>query len=180
MRVVATTGMPGSGKSLAVDVAEELGYRVVRMGDLVREEAKDRGLEPKAESFGQVASEVREKEGPGAWAKRTAQRVREVNGENVLVDGLRNLAELDVFREAFGDDVLVVAVLASPDTRHDRLQDRGRAEDSEDVQTLRERDRRELGYGLGNAIAMADAYVTNEGSPEEAREALRDVLATAD
>ena len=35
--VVGITGMPGSGKSLAVRVAKEKGYDVVVMGDVIRE-----------------------------------------------------------------------------------------------------------------------------------------------
>lgn len=175
MRVVATTGMPGSGKSLAIDVAEELDIGVVSMGDLVREEVDRRGLEAKPESFGQVASGVREDEGAGAWAERTVERVRELEPETVLVDGMRSLDELEVFREAF-DDVLAVAILASPDTRYERMRKRGRGEDADDEATLAARDRRELDHGLGDAIAMADVFVDNEGHPDETRATLRAVL----
>lgn len=176
MRVVATTGMPGAGKGLAVEVAQELGFDIVRMGDLVREEAERRGLEPVPESFGQVASDLREAEGPEAWARRTVERIQEIGDERILVDGVRNLEELDVLREALGDDLLVVAILASPSTRYERMMKRGRAEDTTDLATLEERDRRELGYGLGDVIAMADIYIDNEGDPEEAQATLRAVL----
>ena len=36
--VIGLAGMPGSGKSLVVDTARELGYDVVVMGDVVRQE----------------------------------------------------------------------------------------------------------------------------------------------
>jgi dephospho-CoA kinase len=176
MRVVATTGMPGSGKSLAVDVAREIGFEVVSMGDLVREETRERGLPPEPESFGKVASKVRDNEGPGAWAKPTAERVASLDAEGVLVDGLRNLEELEILREELGQHVPVVAVLASPETRYRRMMQRGRAEDAEDEANLHERDLRELGYGLGDVIAMADIYVDNEGGPAETKATLRAVL----
>ena len=44
--LVCVVGMPGSGKSLVSQVARELGFDVVVMGDAVREEAKRRGIEP--------------------------------------------------------------------------------------------------------------------------------------
>lgn len=179
MRVVATTGMPGSGKSLAIDVAEQLGYEVVSMGDLVRQETRERGLPAEAESFAKVASEVRAKHGKGAWARPTVDRVEQLEAEGVLVDGLRNLEELDILREELEAEVSVVAILASPDTRYARMLERERAEDAEDAEGLRERDLRELGYGLGGVIAMADTYVHNEGEMEQARTALRDVLGTS-
>lgn len=176
MRVVATTGMPGSGKSLAIEVAEELGFAVVSMGDIVREETRKRGLPADTESFGKVASEVREEEGEGAWAWPTAERVASLDAEGVLVDGMRNLEELEILRDELDEDVLVVAVLASPETRYERMKERGRAEDAEDEETLHERDLRELGYGLGDIIAMADIYVDNEGDAAGTKATLRAVL----
>lgn len=176
MRVIATTGMPGSGKSLAVEVAEELSIPVLQMGDLVREETADRGLEPSPASFGEVASGMREEEGADVWAQRTIERLEGIDAEPVLVDGVRNLEELTAFRQELGDDLLLVAILASPDTRYERLAERGRAEDSADRDTLLDRDLRELGYGLGDVIAMADVYIENEGDPDEARATLRAVF----
>src|SRR5437773_942901 len=44
VRVVCLTGMPGCGKEEALAVAQTLGFSVVRMGDVVREEALRRGL----------------------------------------------------------------------------------------------------------------------------------------
>ena len=41
--VLGLTGMPGSGKSIVVQAAKELGYEVVTMGDVIREETAKRG-----------------------------------------------------------------------------------------------------------------------------------------
>lgn len=177
MRVVATTGMPGSGKGLGVEVAEALDVPVVLMGDLVREETGGLEGEGGPRVFGEVASRVREEEGPGAWAKRTVERIDALEHDGVvLVDGVRSLDEVGVFREAYGDGLLVVAVLASPRTRYERLEKRGRIEDEGSVDWFKERDLRELGYGLGRVVAMADVYIVNEESPEEAKAMLRAVL----
>lgn len=176
MRVVATTGMPGSGKGLAEEVARELDMEVVSMGDLVRAETERRGLPDAPESYGKVAGEVRQAEGDDAWAHRTVDHIRDQTASELLIDGVRNLDEVDIFREAFGDRFVLVAILAAPETRYRRMQSRGRGEDSTDVEVLRRRDLRELGYGLGDAIAMADIYVTNEGDPDETRSMLRAIL----
>jgi len=39
MKIIAFVGMPASGKGEAATVAKELGYPVVNMGDVIREEA---------------------------------------------------------------------------------------------------------------------------------------------
>ena len=52
--VVGLGGMPGSGKSLVVETATELGYDIVTMGDVVREQTRLRGLEPTPQNVGKV------------------------------------------------------------------------------------------------------------------------------
>jgi len=54
MNVIGTVGLPGSGKGEAANVAESAGVPVVVMGDVIREECRDRGLDP-AEHHGRMA-----------------------------------------------------------------------------------------------------------------------------
>ncbi|MGQ9624423.1 MAG: AAA family ATPase, partial [Candidatus Bathycorpusculaceae bacterium] len=68
--VVGLSGMPGSGKSVVVNVAKGVGYGIVVMGDIVREEASIRGLELSHENLGKIMLELREKEGANVIAKR--------------------------------------------------------------------------------------------------------------
>ena len=70
MKAIAFTGMPGAGKSEAVRVAEELGIAVVRMGDVVRNEARKRGLELSDENVGGLADEMRREHGKDIWARK--------------------------------------------------------------------------------------------------------------
>ncbi len=196
MKVVAFTGLPGSGKSEAVGVAEAAGMAVVRMGDEVRAEAAGRGLPMNDENLGGVASEMRKREGMDVWAMRCLRRIEKITSSaaagisnraeeagragtvigGIVIDGIRNMEEVEAFRRNIGDFVLI-AIHASPGTRYKRLMERGREDDSLSVDALRRRDERELGWGLGNVVAMADIIVTNEGSLEEFREKVRVILA---
>ncbi|TLZ47003.1 MAG: flagellar hook-basal body complex protein FliE [Methanobacteriota archaeon] len=166
MRVVCLTGMPGCGKEEALAVAQSLGFSIIRMGDVVREEANRRGLPITDAAVGGMANAERQTHGLGVWAERTLPRIR---GDRVFVDGLRGRAELEVFRKAFGDDLVVVAVHASPKTRYDRMLRRQRRDDAASPEAFHARDVRELGWGLGDAIAMADIMLVNEGTLEEFR-----------
>ncbi|MBC7131328.1 flagellar hook-basal body complex protein FliE [Candidatus Bathyarchaeota archaeon] len=173
--VVGLAGMPGAGKSLVVEVARERGYGVVVMGDEVREEARRRGLEPNPENIGRLMLELRRLEGKEAIAKRCLAKILEKPEEKVLVDGIRSLAEVEAFKSSFKNFVLL-AVHAPPDVRFQRLKSRGRSDDPKNWKIFRERDMRELGVGLGNTIAMADYMVVNNGSLEEAKRKIEEVL----
>jgi dephospho-CoA kinase len=165
--------MPGCGKEEAVAVGRELGFSIVRMGDVVREEAHRRGLPITDASVGGMADGERQAHGFGIWAERTLPRIR---GERVLVDGLRGRAELDVFRKAFGEALVVVAVHASPKTRHERMLNRRRSDDAPTIDAVRARDLRELSWGLGDVVATADIMLVNEGSLEDFRRQARIAL----
>lgn len=171
-KALLVTGMPGSGKEAVLEMATEAGLPVIRMGDAVRAEARQRGVPNSDDGIGAMAHAEREKHGPDVWARRTLERVE---GNRVVVDGLRSLDELRAFREGF-DEVSVVAVHASPTTRYERLAQRGREDDRLDREGFRARDERELGWGLGHVIALADHLIVNEGSPQDLRLAARRVL----
>lgn len=176
-RVVAFTGMPGAGKSLAVEVAREMDLPVVRMGDAVWAEVEARDLEFGEGNVGRVAHEMREAHGPGVWAERTLEMLEDVSGDEVVIDGVRSLAEVEVFRDALGEDFLLVAIHASPSTRRGRLLGRGREDDVADAAEFEARDARELAWGLGRVIALADVVLVNEGSEAAFRDEVREVLA---
>ena len=172
-RVVCVTGMPGCGKEELVKIAQERGLAIVRMGDVVREEARRRGVKFSDETVGGMAHEERVKHGFGVWAGRTVPHVKQ---ETTVIDGIRGREELEVFRREFGDRLVVVAIHASPRTRYARIRERGRGDDIVSWEEFLRRDDRELGWGLGEVIATADRMIVNEGSLEEMRARCREVL----
>lgn len=53
------------------------------------------------------------------------------------------------------------------DNPFSRVASRGRVDDVMSLESFREKDRRELGWGLGKALALADFIIVNEGTLEE-------------
>ena len=51
---MAICGLPGAGKSTAIDAIKDLGV-VITMGDVIRKEAKKRNVEPTGENLGKIA-----------------------------------------------------------------------------------------------------------------------------
>lgn len=177
MKVLVLTGMPGSGKSTAVEHAKAKGIPIYRMGDAVWAEVKARGLELENEIVGKVANDMRESHGPGIWAERTVDMVRKgKKAPLIIIDGCRSQAELEVFRKAFGKDLFVVAIDADQGSRFKRLKARARKDDIRSIDDLKARDKREVRWGLDKVIAVADARIDNCGSVEELRTAMDDLL----
>jgi len=161
--VVALAGMPGSGKAAFRRVLTKMGYPVVVMGNVIREEAKLRNLEPTPENLGTLMLNLRAADGPAAVAKRCIPKLEKATELIVGVDGIRSLPEVNEFKRHFPNFVLV-ALHASPKTRYQRLFRRKRSDDPQDWETFMERDLRELGVGMGDVIATADHMIVNEGT----------------
>jgi dephospho-CoA kinase len=174
--VVGLVGMPGSGKSVVVETAQEKGYDVVVMGDVIREETRRRRLELNPKNMGVVMLDLRKKSGAGVIAEKCIPRIERTKSSKVIVDGLRSLDEADVFKTHFPSFSLI-AVHASPETRFSRLNHRRRSDDPDKWEVFRERDMRELSVGLGNAIAMAEHMIINENDKKDIKAKVVETLA---
>jgi dephospho-CoA kinase len=178
MTVIGVVGLPGSGKSEAAEVATEMGVPVVTMGDVIRAECRERGLDP-ATDHGTVAKAMREENGPGAIAERSLPIIDDERAGNdtVLVDGIRSDVEVEKFRDAFGESFVLLEIDAPFDVRAKRLDLRGRdATVEEGGESLEDRDERELGFGMGEAMAMADVTVENTDSLSAFQRRIRRLL----
>jgi dephospho-CoA kinase len=178
MRVILLTGMPGSGKSEAVKVAEEIGIPVHHMGGLVRDMVKAKGFEVNRTNMQAVADGERKKYGQDIWARRTLRLVS--SSPTVVIDGTRSLVEVDFFRRELGAGLTVVCVHASPRTRWERIERRRRDDDPATFAELRERDQNELRWGLGEVIATADVMLVNEEGKGTLRAQMRRILLEAE
>jgi dephospho-CoA kinase len=69
---------------------------------------------------------------------------------------------------------VVVAFLAPRSVRRARALSRGRPDD--DAAAFDSRDRREIDYGLAIPIALADEYILNTGTAEQAGAALAEIV----
>jgi len=178
MTVIGIVGLPGSGKSEAANVAAEMGVPVVTMGDVIRAECRDRGLDP-ASDHGTVAKALREEDGPAAIAERSLPMIESELDEEpaVVVDGIRSDEEVRTFREAFGESFVLVEITAPFEVRAERLDLRGRdASVEEGGESLEDRDERELGFGMGEAMEMADVTVENTDSLSAFQNRIRTLL----
>lgn len=161
-RVVAVCGMPGSGKGEFAQVLTENKIPVLSMGDMVRAEVRRLELEESPGIFGEIAAQLRALHGEDVLAVRLADAVDAHLESNslVLIEGMRGTAERIVFENRWGENFFSVAVVASPDVRFTRIQNRGRSEDG-DLNAFEVRDARERGWGLEEIIKESNFIIDN-------------------
>ncbi|MEA1909334.1 MAG: AAA family ATPase [Euryarchaeota archaeon] len=166
MRIIAFVGMPASGKSRAAQLAREHGIPAVVMGDVVRTEAERCGLDQSDAKIGSVGDRLRAEEGMDAIAKRAVPAIQKLqkDADIVVVDGIRGLAEVDLFRKEFGGDFMLISIVAPFNIRLERMSRRKRSDAVTDPDALKTRDERELKWGLYEALESADHVIRNTGT----------------
>ncbi len=164
---VLITGLPGSGKSVVSNVAKEMGFPIFIMGEIVFEKTAEEGYSLSPENVAMMAKKLREELGKPAVAILTVQKVRKMmekcalSKDVVFIEGLRSVSEYEYFSDVF-DNVHLIAVLASQETRYKRIIERQRADKEKSVDDLARRDMRELSFGVSDLVLMADKYIINE------------------
>jgi dephospho-CoA kinase len=178
LKLIGFVGMPGSGKTVASDVAREMGLKVVIMGDVIRQEAARLGLDPTDENLGRAGNMLRAREGPQAVARRTLEMAQALRDDIVVIDGLRSKAEADFFR-ANANEFLLIEIWTPPEVRLKRIVARGRPDDANSENSavaLQSRDSRELGWGMSEAIREADMRISNDGNLEDLKKSVMEIL----
>ena len=173
--VVGLAGMPGSGKSLVVETARGLGYAIVTMGDVIREETLKLGLDLTPGNVGKVMLQLRADGGVTVVAQKCIPKIEAQEKNKILIDGLRSLHEVEAFKTHF-TKFSIAAVHSSPETRFTRLSNRNRSDDSNGWAIFHERDMRELSVGLGNVIAMAEQMIINDADVEVVKVRIAEAL----
>lgn len=158
--------MPASGKGEFSRIAQEMGIPVIVMGDMIRRAVKEAGLEPNDENFGKTANRLRAERGMDAIAQLCVPEIRRQTAPLVLVDGIRGDSEVALFRKNFSGFTLI-SIDSSFENRLARIAARARSDDFTTADALHNRDNRELGWGLGNALKEADIHLVNEGTLAE-------------
>lgn len=171
MRILIIAGLPGSGKEELLNVAREMNIPFLRMGDIVREHhAKSRSRDKL--TVGEFADKERKKKGPDIWARLAMEKM---SGDVFLVDGCRSIDEIDAFR-TLSEDVYIIAIHSSPETRYERLVKRGREDAPREWVEFADRDAREISWGSAVVIALADIMFVNESTLEAFRKDVRKKL----
>lgn len=171
--IIALVGMAGSGKSEATQYFKELKLPTFRFGDITDEELAKKNLPVTPANEKRIREQLRKQHGMDIYGKRAQPKIDKLLelSDIVIVDGLYSWEEYTRLKKAYGSDLVILAIVASPKTRHSRLANRpvrpltaqeARLRDYAEIETLHK----------AGPIAMADHVIVNEGTKQELETAL--------
>lgn len=183
---VAVTGYPSSGKSVARQVADEVGFHTVSMGDYIRQKTEelwgdrlsqaegDDSSQSVSKVYGEFATQMREEYGNGIVAEWCSEDIENIN-RDVFIDGMRSPEEMYTLKDKFSIELIYINSPAS--LRLERIRSRGRdGEESFDASDIIERDKRENQWGLNKLAQSAEYTIHNCTTIERYEKDLENLL----
>lgn len=175
-RIIAIVGMCGSGKSVACDYLESIGYKKVYFGGVTMDKLKENGLEVTPENEKMMREKLRKDLGMGAYATLLLPKIKELaKNNNVVLDGLYSWDELMILNKEF--DMTTIAIVADKSLRYDRLGKREVRPFTKEEAIKRDISEIE-NIAKSGPIAYADYYIFNNGTVLEFNERLEEILKT--
>jgi len=166
MIIIGITGTNASGKDTAADFFKQQGFEAFSLSDILREEAKKRGLEVSRENLIALGKELREKFGLGYLAEETLKKIK----ANSIVTSIRHPQEVATLKKS--PHFSLIAVDAPIELRYKRVQKRDRGEkEGETLAEFKKLEAKEFasegaGQQLGKCMAMAEYQIENDGTKE--------------
>ncbi|NBU34111.1 hypothetical protein EB118_03850 [bacterium] len=176
MILFGISGTNGSGKdSLGEYLAKEYNFLFVSVTELLRNEARRRGLPVEREALRTISAEWRREHGHGVLVDKSIEMYSSEGGDvaysGLVMASLRNPGEADRVHELGGQ---MIWLDANPRVRYDRIQavERGRgAEDNKTFDQFVADQEAEMHYtgdsatlSLADVKTRCDIFITNESN----------------
>ncbi|MFX1357833.1 MAG: AAA family ATPase [Promethearchaeota archaeon] len=173
MKVIGFCGLPGSGKSTAIESIKDLGI-IITMGDVIRNEAKNRNIELTDQNLGEIAKKLREDKGDDIIAKKCVNLIQSKEENVIFIDGIRSWDEVKVFKGYW--KFPLIAIKTKKKLRYKRISERFRTDDPKNKTKIKERDEREIKFGLKKVIKNADFKILNNSTKANLRIRTRNLV----
>ncbi len=168
-KIIAFVGLPGVGKSSAVDYLAHKGYPKVYFGGIVLDAMTKAGLEHTQENEKPFREALRKQEGNDFVANRIVEQINsliDAGQHRIIADGLYTWTEYKILKREFPGELTTVAIVAPKHIRHQRLAHRPVRPLT--PQEANERDWAEIeNLEKGGPIAIADHYIINDSTIEK-------------
>ena len=175
LKILAFVGLSGSGKSTAVNYFTEKSYPKVYFGGVILEAMEKAGIEINPQNEQKFREEYRARYGKDVVANKIVEQITETakaGQHRIIADGLYTWTEYKILKKAFPGELILVAIVAPRRLRYHRLAQRP-VRPFTNTEAY-ERDTTEIeNLEKGGPIAIADHFISNEGSVEDLYSKLR-------
>ncbi len=162
--VIGAVGYIASGKDHLLNyIGDNYNIPLVSIGDIVRDIAREHGETPDRKSLHKITRKLIVRFGADYFAKRAIQRIEGLRAETVGVSGVRSPADIEAFRERFGDRFILVHVKVDDiRVRYRRSRERREARDPQSFEEFTRLDRKDREIlNIDEAITKADITIPN-------------------
>lgn len=183
--IIGITGAFGSGKSEAASFLQSKGFRKISLVQFLEEELIKKGEKNITRRMLQdLGNQWRRRYGSGVLAKRTVAFIKDNKIKKAVVDGFRNISEIEEFQKL--GNFTLVGLVVNRDIRFKRLKNLKKREHLT-REIFEELDSRDLGIGEGISglqvaicLALSDIFIENNGSLLSLKEKIQNAAKTAE
>lgn len=166
--IIATVGKNATGKDYLLDyLSDKYNIPMISMGDIVREIATKEGLEHNRDNLHYISEKYMEMD-EFYFTKVTIDKIRQMNVPNILVSGIRPLADVMYFKEEYGDKFFLIRVKITDDQeRFNRMLKRKSKRDPQTyIEFVRADEEEERIFHTSKSESLADITVLNDSNAD--------------
>lgn len=117
--VIGVAGPFGSGKTTAATFFEKHGFQRITLSSFLEEQLKSDDKKITRKNLQDLGNQWRSQYGVGVLAKKALELIFKNNTEKVVIDGIRNLGEVEEFRNS--TKFILLGVVADRNIRFERV-----------------------------------------------------------
>ncbi|MBS3136148.1 AAA family ATPase [Candidatus Woesearchaeota archaeon] len=164
--IIGITGPIAAGKTTIAEMIKKKGFSYFSYSDILRIEARKRGIEPTRENLQKLGTKVKkDSNNPGILSRLIIENAK----GDVVADGIRTPDEIRELRKC---ESWVFGINASQRIRYERLVGRNRPGDPKDFESFKkidddENSGRNSGQAIGECMRNSDFVIDNNGTIAE-------------
>ena len=177
--IFGITGTLAAGKGTIVNILKSQGFKHYSVRDFLVEEINLRGLPVNRDSMVFVANDLRQNNSPSYIIEKIYEKAKN-DGSNCVIESLRTPGEISFLKD--NGNFYLISINADPRIRYDRATERKSETDEISFERFCEQERIEMTnedptkQNIQRCIEMADFRILNNGSIEELKKDMREIL----
>ena len=167
-KIIGVVGQIASGKGILVNyLTRHLGFTSFSLSSIVHAELKKKEVDEfTRQTLQDMGDELRRRYNDNILARRLNKAIKEQKKCHVVVEGIRNPAEIEFFKK--NRNFILIGVKAKRELRFERLLSRSKGWDPKNYNDFIKVDKRDLGVDqdksgqqVGKCLAYCDYMLTN-------------------